>query len=643
MTLSITHTVKAFKTERICVMKKSTLIVKRTICVFLAAVMSLCALTACNTKETEANTDEGTESMENMESMENVESMKKTVFASVGASDYAVVYAAEDGGMVREIAFDLQYSMKRLSQTDVALSDDSADATELEILVGNTNRPETAAAIEKMGDHDYIITMVEKKLVMYSEDPDAYGKMLNHLRNEGFTDTQFALPTDFSYAADMITTFVAEEKLEGNTRIDITFNYNHADAQAGLFIGRESESGKYGYEGYCVLVHDGAIVFYEMGSDLVKMGSKKVGKVKQGQDFSIRLEVEGKVGRAFFLDDSEGYEPWPEIELNLDDCSGASIGYLEISGYGTMYKNFSVNAFDAEKPAQTYTNAVYAGYADPDILCYDGKYYLYATGGTGGYDVHVSTDLVNWTKHPEKAVEPVLWGRTTNYWAPDVEYINGLFYMVVTCNESIGIAVSDSPLGPFTELHDSVLYTGAIDGHLFVDDDGKVYLYYVHFDNGNNIAGVRLNKKMQPLKHTWKMIITPREEWETRDGNITEGPYMLKHNGTYYLTYSGSNFINPEYAVGYATSQKPLGDFEKYDLNPIMVGNSQVSGAGHHCFTTTKDGSQLVIVYHTHYSPILPYFRNVCIDLARFSPVEGGIDRLEVYGPSITPQPYPDN
>lgn len=622
-------------------MKKSASIVKRTACICLAALMPLGTLTACEKKETEVNTDERTESVESVENMENVEIMNKAVFASVGASDYAVVYAAEDGGMVREIAFDLQYSMKRLSQTDVALSDDSADATELEILVGNTNRPETAAAIEKMGDHDYIITMVGKKLVLYSEDSTAYDKMLNYIRNEAFTDTLFAFPKDFSYAADLITTFVAEEKIDGNTRVDITFSYYHTKTQAGLFIGRESESGLYGYEGYCVLVHDGVFTLYQMGSDLVKMGSKKIGKIQQGQEFSIRLEVEGNVGRAFFLDDAEGYEPWPEIELKLDDCSGASVGYLELSGYGAKYRNFSVNAFDAKKPAQTYTNAVYADYADPDVLLYDGKYYLYATGGTGGYDVHVSDDLVNWKKHSKKAVQPVLWGITTSYWAPDVEYIDGRFYMVVTCGECIGIAVSDSPLGPFTECHDSVLYRGAIDGHLFVDDDGDIYLYYVHFSNGNNIAGVRLNKNMKPLKSTWKLLITPSEEWETREGNIAEGPYMLKHNGTYYLTYSGSNYVSRDYSVGYATSKSPLGDYDKYDLNPIMIGNSQVSGTGHHCFTAIKDSSLLAIVYHRHYSPMSVHPRKMCIDIARFSPVEGGIDRLEVYGPTVTPQPYP--
>ena len=44
---------------------------------------------------------------------------------------------------------------------------------------------------------------------------------------------------------------------------------------------------------------------------------------------------------------------------------------------------------------------------------------------------------------------------------------------------------------------------------------------------------------------------------------------MLKHNGTYYLMYSGSGANGPEYAIGYATSESPLGPFTKFAGNPI--------------------------------------------------------------------------
>ena len=238
-------------------------------------------------------------------------------------------------------------------------------------------------------------------------------------------------------------------------------------------------------------------------------------------------------------------------------------------------------------------------------------------------------------------MQPNLWGITTNYWAPDVEYINGKFYMVVSCNEHLGIAVSDSPLGPFVENSEKVLFDKTIDGHIFVDDDGSVYLYYVSWRSSYAIYGVKLDQNMNPVMSTEKRIIAPTEQWEKYEGNVTEGPYMLKHNGKYYLTYSGSHYKSPNYAVGYAVSDKPLGTFKKYADNPIMIGNTQIAGVGHHCITYTPDGKEMIIVYHCHNSVTQVQTRKLCIDKIRFVPVEGDIDRLEVYGPTTSARPYP--
>ena len=134
-----------------------------------------------------------------------------------------------------------------------------------------------------------------------------------------------------------------------------------------------------------------------------------------------------------------------------------------------------------------------------------------------------------------------------------------------------------------------------------------------------------------------RLVIKPTEAWEKDGGTVTEGPFMLLHDGVYYLTYSGSHYVSPRYAVGYATSDSPLGDYEKYDLNPIMVGNTYVHGTGHHCIVTDKHG-EMWIVYHCHNSVMQVQVRRLCIDRIRFSPVKGEIDRLEVYGPTVTPQ-----
>ena len=125
------------------------------------------------------------------------------------------------------------------------------------------------------------------------------------------------------------------------------------------------------------------------------------------------------------------------------------------------------------------------------------------------------------------------------------------------------------------------------------------------------------------------------------DGRVTEGPYMLKQNGIYYLTYSGSDYQSHDYAVGYAISQSPLGSYQKYTLNPIMIGNSAISGTAHHCIIPLPDRKEMLIVYHCHDSLYQIHERDICIDLIRFAPTKEGVDRLEVYGPTVTPKPYP--
>ena len=288
---------------------------------------------------------------------------------------------------------------------------------------------------------------------------------------------------------------------------------------------------------------------------------------------------------------------------------------------------------------QIYQNPVLSGHADPDVLLHNGTYYLYSTGGYGGYQVFTSQDLANWTL-AGIAVAPNLWGIYTNYRAPDVEYLYGKFYMVVSCNETLGLAVSDSPLGPFVEAHDNFFFDNTIDGHLFVDDDGSVYLYYVSWriDHTYGIYGVKLNEQMMPILETETLLLVPQDDWEKHQAGVVEGPYVRKREGIYYLTYSGSHYESKNYAVGYAISDTPLGSYSRYKGNPILIGNDKVSGTGHHCITTSLDGSELWIVYHRHNSDTHVHQRKICIDRIRFREVDNEPDIIEVLGPTTTPQ-----
>ncbi|MBE6650443.1 MAG: 1,4-beta-xylanase [Ruminococcaceae bacterium] len=277
--------------------------------------------------------------------------------------------------------------------------------------------------------------------------------------------------------------------------------------------------------------------------------------------------------------------------------------------------------------------------ADPFILLHDGKYYCYPTSDShNGYIVYESDDLINWTDRGYCLVKDDVMGND-NFWAPEVTYYNGRFYMVYTANLHLGIAVADSPLGPFKQTEKKWLSEDrAIDGSFFIDDDGSVYLYYVGYNNpGGPICVNRLSKDLLSFDSEQKVLIRPTQEWELvtayeYEGQtlcVTEGPFMLKHKGKYYLSYSANDYQSPSYAIGYAVSDSPMGDFMKYENNPILIGSGEIQGTGHHSFTTTKDKKELICVFHAHNSKTEIHPRMTHILPARFV-TENGEDVLKI-------------
>ena len=108
-------------------------------------------------------------------------------------------------------------------------------------------------------------------------------------------------------------------------------------------------------------------------------------------------------------------------------------------------------------------------------------------------------------------------------------------------------------------------------------------------------------------------VIRPSVDWERTKGSVTEGPWMLKHDGIYYLMYSGSGADGPDYAIGYATAKSPIGPFTKYAGNPIAKRGNGVFGPGHHCVVTGPDG-KLWMIYHQQNSEKIGWARFLAID-----------------------------
>lgn len=279
-------------------------------------------------------------------------------------------------------------------------------------------------------------------------------------------------------------------------------------------------------------------------------------------------------------------------------------------------------------------NNPYFPAADPFILLHNNKYYLYFTNeenNNNGYFVYESSDLFEWENKgyclKKEDVKGNKW-----FWAPEVIFHNNKFYMVYSSEEHLGVAVSYSPLGPFIQNNKKWLIEDlAIDGHFFKDDDGTIYLYYVRLDGTNKIYVSKMCEDLLSIDLTTeKLLIFAEEEWETKDCLVTEGPFVLKHNGIYYLTYSANHTRSEDYAIGYATSSSPLGPFKKHINNPILMKNDKYNGMGHHSFTQSKDKKELIISCHSHNSKTQFKPRMLCLGTAKFIENLDGIAILKI-------------
>lgn len=255
------------------------------------------------------------------------------------------------------------------------------------------------------------------------------------------------------------------------------------------------------------------------------------------------------------------------------------------------------------------------GIGDPAVIFHKGKYYLYPTGDNRGYDVYMSKDLLHWTKGPR-----VFRSAASGAWAPDVFYNSAdrKFYLYYTVNRRIGAAVADRPDGTFADL--GTIVKNAIDAHMFLDEDGKYYLYYAAYPEFR----IHVQPMKNPLRRKGKPVevIRPDKAWEKTNVPITEAPWMLKHNGTYYLLYSGGSADTQHYAIGYATAKSPTGPFTKHPGNPIVKKGNGIFGPGHVSVTEDRIGT-LWMVYHQQMDNTRGWNRIICIDRLWFD--ENGV------------------
>ena len=297
----------------------------------------------------------------------------------------------------------------------------------------------------------------------------------------------------------------------------------------------------------------------------------------------------------------------------------------------------AVEARDVAPLAPGARNPILPGYfADPSIIRYRGEWFLYATmdpwgGNTLG--MWRSRDFRNWTfstpNWPTKSAATSPTSNDSKVWAPSVvRGPDGRFWMYVSVGSEVWVGVADHPAGPWRDAHGGTpLIPGnyrpglhMIDAEAFIDDDGQAYLYW---GSGLNwVNGHCFVVKLKP-----DMVSFDGEPRDVTPPHYFEGPFMLKRNGHYFLTYSWGNTTTDTYQLHYAVGDSPLGPFKEPDDAPILATDRArgVISPGHHA-VFRADGEDFLL-YHRQSLPFAVGGRLVLRQVA--------VDRLRITGDRI--------
>ncbi len=279
--------------------------------------------------------------------------------------------------------------------------------------------------------------------------------------------------------------------------------------------------------------------------------------------------------------------------------------------------------------------------ADPGAMVYGDKVYIYA-----GHDecpppkehyllnewlVFSSPDLKIWTEHPVPLRAKDFDWASGEAWASQVIERNGKFYWYVTVEhknrgKAIGVAVADSPVGPFKDARGSALVTNEmtdqtpkmmwddIDPTVFIDDDGQAYLYW-----GNvQCYYAKLKENMIELDGPIHKVDLPA---------FTEAPWIHKRGEWYYLSYA-SGF--PE-KLCYAMSKSIEGPWEYKGILNELAGNCNTN---HQAIIEFK--GDWYFIYHNGGINTAggSFRRSVCIDRLYYNE-DGTMKRIQMTSEGI--------
>lgn len=246
--------------------------------------------------------------------------------------------------------------------------------------------------------------------------------------------------------------------------------------------------------------------------------------------------------------------------------------------------------------------------ADPFVFRFNGKYYLYPTTSGGAVKCYVSENMYEW--------EPCDNGsNATGYcyeysddgasapssripFAPEVAYFNGYFYMITSpSGNGHYILRAENPDGPYECITDNL--GRSIDGSFFITDDEEIIMYGA---GSGSILAYELNDDFMTFAENDSGESYTYSINEARMGGWNEGPYLLERYGKYYLTFTGTHYLNRDYRIDYCygdiESDPKLSSAFKRQGNIALETGDSFYGLGHSCTVLGPDMDSYYLAYH---------------------------------------------
>lgn len=308
----------------------------------------------------------------------------------------------------------------------------------------------------------------------------------------------------------------------------------------------------------------------------------------------------------------------------LSSCSGNN-------GMPRGFSNVDLSISERERYNNKFDNSQIPnqwddyGIGDPYILRHDGEYYLYVSTKNEeyGYRVWRSQNLVEYDYLGHFLLKDIHgdYEDFHSVYAPEVHYWNGDFYMYASIagkGHYVFKSENKTPHGDYVAITGNIGLN--IDGTVFIDDDEKMYFMSAGF---SAIRSYEMNNMSDIKPSTEKELHSPLVLW-------TEGPSLIKHNDTYFLTYTGNNVKSKGYRVDYSYSKtSPRNDFKYPANNSLLLStDDNFNGLGHSSSVLGPDLDSYYIAYHNLESAAGPV-RSFNINRLSFSGT-----RMSVIGPS---------